>query len=246
MSEPPPGRKTAALVMGALMSRLADVEIRRPWASLLLVFGMSAFFAWRATHLELRTRYDQLLPDSQPSVVELRRVEKRVSNAQTAMIVLEGDDVVLRRELGDAIVSKLQGLGPSVVSSAADGVQGAAKFLRPRAGLFLDKADLEKLKSDVDARWDWEVSQTVGSTLDDEGAPPPLNREQFEMRFRHKFEAGVGAERMDPDTGGYYERKGGKALVIVAGSPAPAGECGCCNGAKSKGIALVDRGRARR
>jgi predicted RND superfamily exporter protein len=76
-SDPPPSRKMATAFVGSLMGRLADVQIRHTWAPLLLVFVVSAFFSWRATHLEVRTRYDQLLPDDQPSVVELRRVEKR-------------------------------------------------------------------------------------------------------------------------------------------------------------------------
>ncbi len=210
--------------MGALMARLADLQIARPWVPLLFVFGMSLFWGWRATHLELRTRYDQLLADNQPSVVELRRVEKRVSNTQLAILLLEGDDEAVLREFGDAIVVSLRALGPGVVTSARDGIQEATRFLRPRAGLFLDKADLEALKTDVDARWDWEVSHAVGAALDDDDAPPPLNREQFEKRFLQKLEAKTGRRNRDQERGGYYERKDGKALVVVVGSPAPAGD----------------------
>ena len=116
------------------------------------------------------------------------------------------------------------GLGPDVVTDVADGVQEATKYFKPRAGLFLDTADLEKLKSDVDARWDWEVSHAVGSALDDFDAPPPMNREELEKRFRTKLEAKTGQRSSDQDKGGYYERKDGKALVVVAESTAPAGD----------------------
>jgi uncharacterized protein len=234
----------ATAFVGSLMGRLADVQIRHTWAPLLLVFVVSAFFSWRATHLEVRTRYDQLLPDDQPSVVELRRVEKRTNDAQTAIILLEGDDEKVLREFGDAIVVKLTALGPDLVTNAQDGVQEATKYLKPRAGLFLDKADLEKMKSDVDARWDWEVSHAVGSALDDYDAPPPMNREEFEKRFADKLEAKTGQRSMDQDNLGYYERKDGKALVVIAGSPAPAGDLARQREGVEQMHAAVDAARA--
>lgn len=210
--------------MGALMARLAEVQIARPWVPIFLVFGLSAFFGSRASHLELRTRYDQLLPDSQPSVIELRQVEKRVSGAQLAIVLLEGSDEKVLRGFGDEIVARMRSLGPDVVASAEDGVQGATRFLKPRAGLFLDQVDLEKMKADVDARWEWEVSRAVGSALDDDAAPPPLNRDEFEKHFLYKLEGKFGRRSTEPDKGGYYERKDGTALVVVVSSPAPAGD----------------------
>jgi predicted RND superfamily exporter protein len=224
MSEPPPSRKLATALVGSWMGRLAEAQIARPWTILFLVLGVSVFFLWRATHLELRTRYDQLLPDNQPSVIELRRIEKRANSAQTALILLEGDDESALRGFGDAIVTRLEALGPGFVTSAEDGVQVATRYFKPRAGLFLDKADLEKLKSDVDARWDWEVSHAVGTALDDDEAPPPMNREELEKRFRKKLEDRTGEHATDRTAGGYYERKDGKALVVIAGSPAGAGD----------------------
>jgi predicted RND superfamily exporter protein len=234
----------ATALVGSLMGRLADVQIIHTWAPLLLVFVVSAFFSWRATHLEVRTRYDQLLPDDQPSVVELRRVEKRTNDAQTAIILLEGDDEKVLREFGDAIVVKLTALGPGLVTNAEDGVQEATKYLKPRAGLFLDRVDLDKMKSDVDARWDWEVSHAVGSALDDYDAPPPMNREEFEKRFVEKLEAKTGQRSMDQDNLGYYERKDGKALVVIAGSPAPAGDLARQREGVEKMHAAVDAARA--
>jgi hypothetical protein len=210
--------------MGAVVARLADIQIARPWVPLSLVFGLSLLFGWRATHLELRTRYDQLLPENQPSVIELRQVEKRVSGAQLAIILLEGDDEKTLRGFGDAIVVKLGALGPDVVSSAEDGIQGATRFLKPRAGLFLDEADLQEMKSEVDARWDWEVSHAVGTALDEDDAPPPLNSKEFERHFLHKLEGKIGSRSTEEDKAGYYEREDGTALVVVASSPVPGGD----------------------
>jgi uncharacterized protein len=243
-SDPPPSRKMATDAIGSLMGRLAELQIHHPFIVLSLVFVLGAVLAWQATHLELRTRYDQLLPDNQTSVVELRRVEKRANPSQTALILLEADDEKVLRRFGDAIVAKIAALGPAVVTSAEDGVQEATRYLKPRAGLFLDKADLEKMKSDVDARWDWEVSQAVGSALDDEGAPPPMNRAEFEKRFLGKLKAKTGQSTMDQDTQGYYERSDRKALVVIAGSTAPEGDLVRQQDGVDKMHAAVDAARA--
>jgi predicted RND superfamily exporter protein len=243
-SEPPPSRKMATDAIGSVMARLAEAQIRAPLKWLFLVFVLSGALAWQATRLELRTRYDQLLPDNQTSVVELRRVEKRANNAQTALILLEGDDERVLRRFGDAIVTKLAALGSDVVSSAEDGVQEAARYLKPRAGLFLDRADLEKMKADVNARWDWEVSQAVGSALDDEGAPPPMNRAEFEKRFLRKLEDKTGQSTMDQDKEGYYERSDRRALVVIAGSTAPEGDLTLQQSGVDKMHSAVDAARA--
>jgi hypothetical protein len=199
----------------AWFARLADLQVRRPSIPLACVLAISVLGAWLALHLELRTRFDQLLPESQPSVVALRRVEKRTASAQTAMILLEGDDEAALRRLGDAIVPKMLALGPDVVASAEDGVHEARDFLRARGGLFLELGDLEKLASDVDARWDWEVTRGVGASIDD-SPPPPFDRASLEKRFSKKTE-----ERFRD---GWYERDDGKALVVVVRSPVPLGD----------------------
>jgi predicted RND superfamily exporter protein len=206
-------------VFKQLVERLSDLQIRRPWQPLLLVAIVTVVFGTFAARLELRTRYDQLLPDSQPSVQELHRVEKRTASAQTAMILLEGADRTTLRAMGDAVVPALLALGPDIVSSAEDGTQEARRFLMPRAGLFLDLKELEKLRDDVDARWDYEVAKEADELIDDNG--PPVTVEDIEKRFRKKSdESGAGSDHPD----GYYERKDGSALVVVARSPIPGGD----------------------
>ena len=204
-----------------LVERLSDLQIRRPWVPLLAVALVTAIFGYFASQLELRTRYDQLLPDSQPSVIELHRVEARTASAQTAMILLEGADRATLRAFGDALIPALLALGPDIVSSAEDGTQEARRFLLPRAGLFLSQKELERLRDDVNARWDYEVAKESDQLLDDNG--PPVTVDDIEKRFRKGKGEGEGDPGDDhPD--GYYERKDGTALVVIARSPIPGGD----------------------
>jgi predicted RND superfamily exporter protein len=203
-----------------LVERLVKVQVRRPWVPLGIVATITMAFGLFASRLELRTRYEALLPDSQPSVQELRRVEARTSLAQTVLVLLEGPDRTALRRLGDALVPALAALGPDVVSNVEDGPRETRKFLEPRAGLFVDRVALEKLAKDVDARWDYEIAKETDTLLDDDDPPPPLTAEELKRRLQP--DGPQGATNRFP--AGYYERSDGTALVVVARSPIAGGD----------------------
>ena len=215
------------------MERLARLQAARPWSLVLLVGAVSLVCAWLASQLELRTRYDQLLPDSQPSVIEMRRVAAKTNGSQAVMVVLEGADSVTLRAFGDALVPKLTALGPDVVSHAEDGIQSSRTFLRPRAGLFASRDDLEKLAVDLDARWDWEVSQATGSDLEEGDEPPKIDATELKKRFG----MGDGKKERFPD--GYFQSPDGHALVVVVGTPVAAGDLAHGPGVSAKIRAAV-------
>ena len=201
-----------------LLRRLGSLQVHRPGWVLALGALLSVIGALLATRLELRTRFDQLLPDHEPSVIELRRLAGRTGGQSNVFVVLEGDDPSALRGFGDAVVPRLRAVGPPWVTSAEDGVQSARAFLKPRAGLFARTAELEKLKGDVEARWQWEVGEATDSNLDDE-PPPPVTAVDIERRL------GLDpAGRGDRFPGGYYQSRDGRTLVVLARSAVAAGD----------------------
>jgi predicted RND superfamily exporter protein len=226
------------------IDRLSDLQIRRPLLPIAFVAVVTVFFGYFASKLELRTRYEALLPESQPSVIELNRVQKRVAAAQMVLILLEGDDRAANRAMGDALIPALLALGPDTISSAEDGIHEARKFLEPRAGLFLDREDLEKLKADVDARWDYEVTKESGFLLDDSEPPPPLDGATMKKRFEDKLHKRASGRSVDSYPDGYYESKDGKALVVAARSPIAGGDLAKIGPALDRIHAAVDKVKA--
>jgi predicted RND superfamily exporter protein len=208
-----------ARTIDALIRRLAALQIARPRTVLGVAAVVALVAAAIAARLELQTRYDQLLPRGAESAVELEHLSKHTKAAQTILVVLDGDDTATLRALGDAIVPKLRALGPDVISSADDGVQQGRAYLMRRAGLFLPRAKLEKLKADVDERWDREVAKQTGESLDDDDdTGSKFTTDDMRKRLR---DAGGDRDRY-PD--GYYQTKDGKTVVVIAHSPAPAGD----------------------
>ncbi len=198
---------------------LASLQVRSPWWPLFLGALLSICGALLATRLELRTRFDQLLPDHQASVVELRRVSQRVGGQSNVFVVLEGDDTRSLRAMGDALVPRLRALGPPWVTSAEDGVQASRAFLEPRSGLFAGLGELQKVHDDVEARWQWEVGQETGSNLDDD-APAAITAASIRKSLGlDKIE---GERDRFPD--GYYQSRDGRAIVVVARAAAAGGD----------------------
>ncbi len=216
-SIPPPPSSRPGKAAASLIERLAAWQARSPWMAVFVVGILSLVGARLASQLELRTRYDQLLPESQPSVLELKRVTAGTSAAQSVMIVLEGLDTPSLRSFGDALVPEIERIGGGEVAYAEDGILRARAYLEPRAGLFGKLGELKKLSADVDARWDWEVSHAAGTALDDDDPPPPIDEAQLKKRF-----GADGKQDRFPD--GYYQSPDGKALVVVVRVPIPAGD----------------------
>ncbi len=222
--------------MNELASRLVAFQIRRPMVPLVLVGLITIFFGLHASRLTLRTRFDALLPQNAPSVIELKRLETRTNASQTVLVVLEGDRATLHA-MGDDVVAALDALGPNVVSSADDGTLRARAFLAPRSALFLERADLERVAQQVDDRWNFEVQKEEGTLLDDDAPPPPLPTRESIQHSRSQDE-------IDRFPTGYFENEKGTALVVAAHSPIAAGDVPRMQSALEQIHAAVDRVRA--
>src|SRR5215813_4609632 len=112
-------------VIERLLLRLATWQLRAPWQVLLLGLVLTGTGLWLSRGLELRTRFDQLLPDDQPSVVELKHLSQRTAGSSSIFVLLEGADRDTLRRVGGGLLPPLRAVGGPWVVSAEDGVQTA-------------------------------------------------------------------------------------------------------------------------
>lgn len=206
-----------------LLYWLADRQLRRPWwvvACVLLTLIPAGLLASR---LELRTSFSELLPDDKPSVVELHRVNERLAGASTLTVAAEGSDVESLKRFVDRVAPRIRELGPEYVAGVDDGTRVVQEFFRQNKHLYADLPDLQKLRDDVVARYDWEVGKQAGTNLDleDDEAPPELSASALEKRFQKKVdEAKKSAKGVD----GYYIGEDGKLAVILVRTPLGSGD----------------------
>jgi predicted exporter len=214
--------------------RLIRFQIAHPGQVLFLAGVVTAIAIALATRLELLTGFDNLLPDTRPSVLELHRVAEKTSSLSTIFVVLEGEDPPALRRASDAIVPALIALGPPWVGQVEDGVRDVLRFLEPRAGLFAELPALQKLADDVEARYTREVQKRSGTDLDldDERKQPEEKLDAQTVKTR------LGVKEADtqrfPD--GYYQSADGKTVVIAI-------RCGVLSTDLVRGQEALDRVR---
>jgi predicted RND superfamily exporter protein len=196
------------------LTRLVFLQVHRPLRVLLVSAVLTAVSLAFAFRLQLHAGFEYLLPQDRPSVRELHRVAKLTSGVSTLFVILHADagtpdeaKATLRR-VGDDLTGRLGTLGSPWVGSVEDGVKEAYRFLTPRAGLYADKGELERLRQDIDARFEYEVGKATGSLLDDD-PPPVIDAASIKKRFGLD---GIANDRY-PD--GYYQSKDGRVLVIA-------------------------------
>jgi uncharacterized protein len=219
LSERPPLR--SARPGSPRLDRLAALQVRRPLLPLAVAAVLSLVSAVLALRLTVRTGFDSLLPESRPSVQELRRVTARVSGVSALFVVMEGGPstppAALQRA-GDQLVAELTRLGPPSVGSAESGVHEAKRFLEPRAGLYASREALERLRAATLARYEHEVAKEIGALLDEAEPPPELSADQVRELL------GIDARDAERFPGGYYQSVDGRALVVAVRSKLAAGD----------------------
>jgi predicted RND superfamily exporter protein len=170
------------------LRQLTWLQLRRPALVVLAVASIAAAGIWRASRLKLVTEFSDLLPQDQPSVVELGNILARTRGLSNVFVVLEGPDPAALCGLADALVPRLAAIGGPAVESARCGVQDARKFLMARAGLFLSENDLAELESHLSAEERRAFRGAIGADLDDDDAAA-TDWNDLERRLTTKVES---------------------------------------------------------
>jgi predicted RND superfamily exporter protein len=192
--------------------------VRRTWLVLLVAAASTVLALLASARLQLRTGFENLLPDGRPSVRELHRVAEKTAGVSTLFVVLYADggsvDEARKalRHAGDDLTARLAAIGDPWVGSVEDGLQNGFRFLAPRAGLYADVAALRSLKDDIDARFTYEVSKAAGDLLDENEPPPRLDAETALGKL------GVAGGKVERYPDGYYASADGRVMVVAVRS----------------------------
>lgn len=206
-----------------LLYWLADQQLRRPWWVAAIVLSTLIPAGLMASKLELRTSFAELLPSDKPSVIEMHRVNERLAGASTLTVAAEGRDVESLKRFVDRVAPRIREVGPEYVAGVDDGTRVVQEFFKQNKHLYADLADLQKLRDDVVARYDYEVGKQAGTNLelDDDEAPPEMTASALEKRFQKKIdEAKKSAKGVD----GYYIGEDGKLAAILVRTPLGSGD----------------------
>lgn len=210
----------------SFVDRLTFLQVRRPALPLIIAGILTALAASQALRLKVLTGFESLLPQSKPSVQELKRVAALTSGVSTVFIVIEGGPSTppeKLREAADALVPELKALGAPWVGSAESGVHEALKFLAPRSGFFLELNRLEALRDDIAGRYRKAVGRATGLLVELDDEAPAASADPIDFA---SIKESLRIEGADPDRypGGYYQSKDGRALVVLVRSKVGSGD----------------------
>ncbi|MFZ5897153.1 MAG: efflux RND transporter permease subunit [Myxococcota bacterium] len=209
--------------MPGVLKRLAALQARFPWHFVVIALITLLPAAWSTSRLGFRPDFAELLPDNKDSVIEMRRVSKRLAGASTLSLVAQIDDGAKRQALRtfvDTVVPKLRALGPDWVGAVDYGVKDTQQFFESQKLLYASLADLQRAHDRIVERYDWEVAKAQGTLLDeDDEAPPPISAEIIERELAGKNREPTKASELPPFPGGYYEAADGRYAAILIRTP---------------------------
>ena len=208
-----------------LLHRLGVLQAKHPWhllAVALLTLIPAVYAIVGHGGLGFKSSFSELLPDNKPSVIEARRVNKRLPGAATLTVVDEipnGSNPKALEHFVDALVPRLQDLGPNKVGGVDYGVKATRAFFKQNKLLYADIKDLKKAHDEIIERYDYEVSKAQGNLLDedDEDAPAALTAASVESRLK-------GGKVKIPSSGpsypdGYFMNKQGSFIAVLIKTP---------------------------
>jgi len=219
MSDRPPAK---------FLVSLSQVQARRPFVVLLVALLTLIPATFFTTRLGFKPDFAELLPDHKDSVIEMRRVSKRLPGITTVTVTAEiadGKNEAALVKLVDTIVPKLEALGQPWVERVEWGSQDTKAFFDKNKLLFAKIEDLQKAHDEVVERYEYEVQKQAGMLLDESeaNAPPPISAASIRDRLTGKTPGQTEQkEAVKPDLAktqhpnGYYMSADGKFAVIVA------------------------------
>ena len=132
------------------VSWLTDLSLRR-WRTFLVigaVLGVGS--AWLGSRLDIRTSFEELLPEDVASVKNARELARRVGGDGTVLLMVEAErgpqDLPRAEQLASHLAEALRAMGPDVVRAVESDVGPVKRWYSDQWPLFLPVEDLRKAR----------------------------------------------------------------------------------------------------
>jgi predicted RND superfamily exporter protein len=217
MAAPEPAADDPERHLPGWLAALAKLQAARPWLLVIIAVATMLPAAWATSRLGLKLELSELLPDSKESVIEMRRVSKRLAGNATLSVIVRTSKPGHARELEaciDALVPALYAVGKDWVGAVDYGVKDARQFFDENALFYASLDELKKAHDRIIDRYDWEVSKQQGSLLDEEDEPPPITADSIEKQLQAR-KAPTPSKGPSYPNGYYEDREGSFAAVLI-------------------------------
>ncbi len=144
---------TEPIRKGALIARITEAAVAHPWLFLGAAFAIAGVSSWRASHLEVRSSFEELLPSDVPSVQQVKELVRRVGGDGTVLIEIEAEDgpsgLKNAESLAPVLAREFLALGPSTIRAVDENVAPIRDWYESHWPLFLSVDELKKARDQV-------------------------------------------------------------------------------------------------
>ena len=191
--------------------------LRHAGRVLLIGAGLSGLGAYFTLHLfsNLRTDIEELLPQQARSVLDLSEVRKRLESSNSLEVLFFSEDPELSRKLVDVVAESLRKLPKETVAGVDYRIDREIRFFEERKALFMDLADLIKIRDYIRQKIEYESALSNPLTILQNLSlkEPRLSIDDI----REKYETRAGPYKKFPK--GYYASADEKVRVITVRQP---------------------------
>lgn len=188
------------------------------WSALFLVLALVGAFYSFLLYKNLRTDIEELLPESAPSVQDLKKASNRFTGMNHLEVVIETSDSKAGERFQIDVARRLRELPPDVVAQVKESVAEERKFFDRYRAYYVDLADLDEVLARAKGKIKSATKKMFDLGLDDEeessgGKNLDLNVEKLKEKYAGKSEA-LG--RFPDD---YFQSNEGRTRVVLAFLP---------------------------
>ncbi|MFB0517396.1 MAG: MMPL family transporter [Candidatus Neomarinimicrobiota bacterium] len=126
-----------------LLSAVATYVVKRPWWSLLWITIFTIVCAGMMGQLSISTEFQDMMPQDDPSIIELNTISEEYNATSTLYIVAEGDGPALRA-FADEAIPRVEALEQYVTDVV---YQAPRDFLAEHALMLMKSKDLENSRT---------------------------------------------------------------------------------------------------
>jgi hypothetical protein len=123
-----------------------------------IVLGIVGIYYSIQLYKNLRTNFEELLPTTARSVVDLNEVSDRLESIDNLAILVFSKDTIASRHFVEDLAAKLDTYPKTTISSVEYRINHELQFFRDRAALYMDESDLLKIKKYIKDRIGYEKS----------------------------------------------------------------------------------------
>ncbi len=140
---------------GSLLERLTRASLHHPWRFLAGALGVALLAAYLASGLEVRSSFEELLPEDVSSVREIKNLVRRVGGDGTVYVLVEplpgdgGGGLPAAQALALKLADDYRAMGPQVIRSVEAVVTPVERWYSDHWPLFVDLGELRTARDEL-------------------------------------------------------------------------------------------------